>query len=264
MSPSHYPKPIQMPKLPSLTLQDFAAYEPHRQRDAEYNAYRLAVRRKLGLHGKHLQQLLETEADLELKSRTSLERPYKFNLGRVGSQWAYLSRSPKDKKALQARVGPALGKDVDTHYIQTTLVVSVDSEGLEQALRIHSLAWWDGQNLKLKCSDPEHLDEWLDLLNSLPQGFILFMDNWKKEYPCGRLHAQDLRAYFKTYTPGEHWLNLRRRIPAALACSLDEDLTAFLEEGALALAPLYRFLAWTPDNDHLFDEDGRVRRLEDR
>lgn len=261
MSPSHYPKPFQMPKLPSLTLQDFAAYEPHRQRDAEYNAYRLAVRRKLGLHGRHLQQLLETQAGLELKSRTSLERPYKFNLGRVGAQWAYLSRSPKDKKALQARVGPALGKDVDTHYIQTTLVVSVDSEGLEQALRIHSLAWWDGQNLKLKCNDPEHLDAWLELLNSLPQGFILFMDNWKKEYACGRLHTQDLRAYFKTYTPGEHWLNLRRRIPASLASTLDEDLTAFLEEGALALAPLYRFLAWTPENNHLFDEADRVRKV---
>jgi hypothetical protein len=251
-----------MPKLPTLTLQDFAAYESHRQRDPEYNAFRLAVRRKLGLYGKHLEKLLKEHAELDLKSRTSLERPYKFNLGRVGAQWAYLSRSPKEKKALQARVGPALGKDVDTHYIQTTLVLSIDSEGLEQAMRIHSLAWWDGQNLKLKCSEPESLDEWVDLLNGLPQGFILFMDNWRKEYVCGRLHVQDLRAYFKTYTPGEHWLNLRRRIPKGLACELGEELQAFVDEGTLALAPLYRFLLWTPENDQLFDEDGRVRRLD--
>ena len=251
-----------MPKLPTLTLQDFAAYESHRQRDPEFNGYRLAVRRKLGLYGKHLAKLLAEQAGLTLKSRTSLERPYKFNLGKVGAQWAYLSRSPQEKKTLQAKVGPALGKDVDTHYIQTTLVVSVDSEGLEQAMRIHSLSWWDGQNLKLKCSEPEGLDDWLDLLNSLPEGFILFMDNWKKEYACGRLSAQDLRAYFKTYSPGEHWLNLRRRIPASLACELGDDLPAFIDEGALALAPLYRFVIWTPENDHLVDEDGSVRRLE--
>ncbi|MEZ5990165.1 MAG: hypothetical protein R3F30_13810 [Planctomycetota bacterium] len=248
-----------MVALPTFTSKDFAAYAPGRQRDPEYNPFRLAVRRKLGTWAKALARALKDEG-LDLAARTSLERPYRFNAGRVDAQWAYLSRRPADKKALTARVGPALGKDVDTHYIQTTLVLAIDDEGLEQALRVHALAWWDGLNVANACREPEGLQALCDLLNALPEGFVLLMDTWKKEYVCGRLHPSDLRAYFARYSPGEHWLNLRRRLPAAAVEELGDDLATWVLDGARALAPVYRFIVWTPENDRLFDEDGRIRR----
>jgi len=249
-----------MVDLPQFQANDFRAYETGRQRDPEFNGYRLAVRRKLGEHGKALKRQLEKQRGLSLSCRTSLNHPYKFNHGRVNAQWTYLSRSPKDKKQLQARVGPALGTDVDTHYIQTTLVVSLDSDAIEIGLRIHALAWWDGQNLKNRVADPAELNAWTDLLNDLPTGFILFMDRWKKEYVCGRLSAQDLRAYFKTYQPGEHWLNLRTRLPKDTCVEMGSEFAGVCANAVLALAPVYEFVCWTENNDWLFDADGRIRR----
>ena len=249
-------------ELPGFTTADFAAYEEKHQRDPEYNAHRLAVRRKLDSFGKAAKRMLKSECDLDLATRTSLNHPYKYNAGRVNAQWVYLSRTPKDKKALNALVGPALAKDVDTHYIQTTLVLSIDDEGIEQALRIHALAWWDGINLKNKVQDRVELENWTELLNGLPEGFILFMDRWLKQYPAGTLAASDLRAYFRSSQPGEHWLNLRRRIPIHVAVELGSELKEFAFEGFRALAAPYRYLCWTPGNNSLFDAAGRIRRIE--
>jgi len=247
-----------MTDLPGFLEQDFAAYAENRQRDPEYNGFRLAVRRKLDAHGKAAQSYLKKEAGLSLGCRTSLNHPHASNRMRVTSQLAYLSRAPKDKKALHAIVGPALGKDVDTNYIQTTLALQIDAEGFEQSLRVHSQAWWDGQNLKKRVAIDAELDAFGDLVNSLPPGFALYMDNWRKPYVPGDISAQDLKRYFASYTPGEHWLNLRRRIPKSVAIQLGADIGAFAREGFLAVAPIYRFICWSPENNYLFGEDGRM------
>ena len=55
-------------------------------------------------------------------------------------------------------------------------------------------------------------------------------------------------------------MNLRRRIPKELAIQLGTDVGGFVLESGLALVPVYRFVIWSPENDELFDEDGRVRR----
>lgn len=246
--------------LPSFQEHDFAAYESHRQRDPEYNKFRLAVRRKLDAHGKALKTAIQKQHGLALASRTSLNHPYTYNFGRVNAQWAYLSRSPKDKKELVARVGEALAQDVDTHYIQTTLVVHLDAEGLDVALRIHALAWWDGINLANKCKTRAGCQDFADCLNTLPPGFVLQMDRWKREYHPGKLRAEDLENYFAYYQPGEHWLNLRRRLPKSMVLELGPAIGDFVHESGMALVPVYRFVIWTPENDELFDDAGRVRR----
>lgn len=247
-----------MTALPFFVDQDFAAYEDARQRDPEYNAFRLVVRRKLETHGKAAKACLKKERGLDLAIRTSLNHPHATNRNRVSSQIAYLSRAPKDKKALGAIVGKALSKDVDTHYIQTTLNIVIDAGGFEQSLRIHSQAWWDGLNLKKRVADEAGLDLFGDLVNSLPQGFVLLMDSWRKEYLPGSIGPQDLQRYFASYTPGEHWFNLRRRIPKGLAIDIGERIGDFVEEGMLALAHVYRFVCWSPENNFLFGDDGRM------
>ena len=248
-----------MTELPHFVEQDFEAYSDSRQRDPEYNGFRLVVRRKLDAHGKHVQKYLK-KAGVALGCRTSLNHPHASNRNRVSRQLAYLSRAPKDKKELNALVGPALAKDVDTNYIQTTLALEVDAEGFEQALRIHSQAWWDGINLKNRVQEDAELDGFGDLLNAMPQGFVLRMDTWKLDYVPGKIGPQDLQQYFGSYTPGEHWLHLRRRLPKEVVIQLGTKIADFAEEGMRALAEVYRFIAWSPDNNWLFDEDGRIKR----
>lgn len=247
-----------MSELPTFVEQDFAAYADKRQRDPEYNAFRLVVRRKLDAHGKAAIKELAKAKGLKLTSRTSLNHPHATNRMRVSSQLVYLSRAPKDKKALGAIVGPALGKDVDTHYIQITLAMQVDETGIEQALRIHKMAWWDGLNLKNRIKDLAEMDLLGDLLNGLPNGFILFMDNWKKEYRCGEISPQELGRYSQTYTPGEHWLHLQRRIDAQAAIARGAEIADWGREGFHALADIYAFASWSPENNRLFNEEGKI------
>ncbi len=249
-----------MTTLPCFDASDFAAYSKQHQRDREANAWRLRVRRKLGDLGKAAKTRLKKETGLGLSCRTNLNHPYKYNFGRVQAQWTYLSRSPKDKKALIERVGPAIGEDVDTHYIQTTFVLSVDREGFEIALRIHPQAWWDSQNLKNKVqADIKELDDWTETLNAIGEGFGLFLHDWKKEYPCGDLYPDQIENYFSYFEPGNHSLSIRRRIPAKLAASMGPELGHLALQGLVRLAPAYQFLTWTEENNWLFNKDGKVR-----
>ena len=55
---------------------------------------------------------------------------------------------PKAANQATPTVKEALGKDAETHYIQPVLEVSLDEQVVEAALRVHPMAWWDGEHLK--------------------------------------------------------------------------------------------------------------------
>jgi hypothetical protein len=122
-------------------------------------------------------------------------------------------------------------------------------------MKIHSSAWWDGQNLKNRCAGDDGLREFLDILNALP-GFVLSIHDWRKEYRCGELYRSDLRNYFEYYTPGEHWLHLRKRYPRDDVRPRAPEWTETAGADLRALAPAYRFAAWTPENNHLRLREG--------
>ena len=103
----------------------FVAYEKHRQDDPEFNGLRLAVRRKLKGYVDETKRRAK-EIGVELSTQAGLHHPYVFNNYRVREQRAYLCRSDKERKKLGKFFGEALGKDAETHYIQTVLEVCVD------------------------------------------------------------------------------------------------------------------------------------------
>ena len=140
---------VSAPKLEPFLTRDFLAYEKHRQDDEEFNALRLSVRRKLKAYADEVKRLAK-EAGVELAVQGGLHHPYSFNSFRVRDQRAYLCRSDKERKKLSSFFGEALGKDAETHYIQTVLELAIDDQVVEAALRIHPQAWWDGENLDRK------------------------------------------------------------------------------------------------------------------
>lgn len=225
--------------------RDFLVYEKHRQDDSEYNALRLSVRRKL----KALVDEAKKQAkDLgyETDSAAGLHHPYSFNNFRVSEQRAYLCRSNKERKKLKSFFGDALGKDADTHYIQTILEVSLDSQVLQVALRIHPMAWWDGENLKKSVLERGESGRWIEFLKALPPGFALKMHDWRKLYWASSANEQAMREYFETYTPGNHWLHLIRELPKEDVLEMGEDAGQWAITSTLALLPAYRFILWEP------------------
>ena len=229
----------------TLLERDFLAYERYRQDDPEYNALRLSVRRKLAALIEPVKKLAK-ERGVDLKAQGGLHHPYSFNSFRVREQRAYLCRSDKERKALGSFFGDALGKDAETHYIQTVLELSLDDQVVEAALRIHPQAWWDGQNFKKKCATQDGHRECLTALNALPKGFVLLMHDWKKEYVCGALPSDQLDEYVDTYTPGNHWLHLRRLLRRDQALALGNGIEGWVIESLLALLPVYSFILWRP------------------
>lgn len=226
--------------------RDFLAYERHRQDDPEYNALRLAVRRKLKKIVDEVKARAKADAGIELSSQGGLHHPYVFNSYRVREQRAYLCRSPKERKKLAAFFGEALGKDAETHYIQPVLEVSLDDQVVEAALRIHPLAWWDGEHLKKRVATEDGMAEWCRMLNVLPKGFALKMHDWRKLWWAETARPHDLKDYFEAYTPGNHWLHLVRELPREDAIDLGLDGPQWAVTSLLALLPAYRFVLWAP------------------
>ncbi len=225
--------------------RDFRAYEKHRQDDPEYNALRLSVRRKLKAVVDEAQK--EAKAlGVELSAQAGLHHPYVFNSYRVREQRAYLCRSPKERKKLAAFFGEALGKDAETHYIQTVLEVCLDDQIVEVALRIHSQAWWDGEHLRKKVQDPARMAEWCALLKSLPAGFHMKLHDWKKLYFAAQARPDELKELFQSYTPGNHWLHLQRQLPKEDALAMGQDAVQWVKSSLLALLGCYKFTLWEP------------------
>jgi len=227
--------------------RDFKAYERHRQDDPEFNSLRLGVRRKL----KAMVDAVVKEAKVAgtlLSAQAGLHHPYTFNSYRVREQRAYLCRSPKERKKLATFFGEALGKDAETHYIQTVLEVCLDDQIVEAALRIHPQAWWDGEHLKKKLlGDPGALAEFCVRLQALPSGFNLKLHDWRKDHWCAQARPGDVEEMLQHYTPGEHWLHVQRQLPKEDAVEMGLDAETWVRSSLLALLPIYRECLWDPN-----------------
>jgi len=225
--------------------RDFLAYQRHRQDDPEYNALRLSVRRKL----KAIADRVKKDAKAlgyDMASQAGIHHPYSFNNFRVREQRAYLCRSNKERKKLSSFFGEALGKDAETHYIQPVIEVSVDDQVVEAALRIHPQAWWDGEHLKKQVATEDGMASWCALLKGLPAGFGLRMHDWKKIYWTNSANPQEMREYFQSYTPGEHWLHLVRELPHEDAVEMGDDGPRWVVASLLALLPTWKSILWMP------------------
>lgn len=226
--------------------RDFKAYERHRQDDPEYNALRLSVRRKLKAMVDGVQKQAKG-LGVELSAQAGLHHPYTFNSYRVREQRAYLCRSPKERKKLAAFFGEALGKDAETHYIQTVLELCVDDQIVEAALRVHPQAWWDGEHLKKKVlGDAARMQELCTMLQALPAGFAVKLHDWKKDYWCSQVKPHELKELFQSFTPGNHWLHVQRQLPKEDAVELGAEVSAWVDASLLSLLPVYRFTLWEP------------------
>ena len=246
------PPPATDPTTLALTETDFKALEDGVNTNPDYNDRRLVTRRKLGDLAKLATGRLKA-GGLELESRTSLHNPHPFNCNRVRRIWAYLVRPKKEKTRLKRTLGADLAKDLDQAYKNAYLCVAVESDAVEVSLRIHTDAWYDGQNLKRRYDGGEQR-ELLDLLNTL-HGFRLRLDNWKGEWICGSLTPESLAEFFKYYTPGEHSLAVDFRWPAPVGARdalLDPAVPEQLLTALDGLAPLYRWAAWSKESDFLF------------
>ena len=247
------PKPL--PDLVPFEDWDFEALAQGRARNTEYNDRRLAARRKLASVAKSVVAIAKKEK-LALDSRTSLHHPHAFNGNQVRRIWAYVTRAKAEKTRLRKVIGPELAKDLDSAYRNAYLCVAIEHGALEVSFRIHTDAWYDGQNF-VRRTKAEGSRGLYGILNEL-EGFDLRLHDWKGEWPCGRFEPERLDEYLSSYVPGEHSLAVERRwpVPADLGpareAALGDDVPTQLVSELERLFPLYRYAAWSKESDFLF------------
>lgn len=234
---------------------DLFALSDGLSRDPQYNDKRLALRRKLGALASQF-VARPRRPKLALASRTSLHNPHAFNGNRVRRIWAYICRDKKEKGRLKRVVGADLAKDMDAAFRNAYLCLAVEAERVEVSLKIHSDAWFDGQNLTRRLAKEGH-EELLEILNGL-EGYFLRLADWKGEWRCGELSASQLREFFGYYEAGTHALSVERHWPAPASqpavrgALFGEGVGEMLLDELAKLEPLYRFAAWSKESDHLF------------
>lgn len=231
---------------------DFEGLSERHAGKAEANDYRLRARRKLLTMAKEVAKRAKP-LGLALDVRTSVHNPTTFNGMRVRRLWSYATRAKAEKARLKKTIGADLAKDLDSAYRNAYLCCAVEPDALEVSLRVHPDAWFDGQNL-VKRIKADGLRPWLELLNEL-DGFYLRLHDWKGEWRCGSIEPEQLEEYLRHYTPGEHRLAVERRWPAPPGMRepvLADQVPEAMVEESLRLIPLYRYLAWSKESDHLF------------
>lgn len=233
-----------------LASADFLAFEPHKRRDPDYNPERLRLRRKLQRIGEALGGRLAAAGE-RLVVRTSLHHPFVHNRFHVGSLSVALSPPPALKRRLTRLLGVEFREETEAGFAHTNFVLEVDREGATAGLRVHEKAWWDAQNLRNRIADREGLEALRSLLDALPRHYALSLDRKGREWRPGEVRWDDLLAFFRALEPGVRRIWVARRVAAEDPFATSR---AFLEEVAeefVALLPLYRFITWSPENDHL-------------
>jgi len=240
------PDPRRIQFLPT----DFARYREELQTNPEHNPARLEVRQKLEAIGKHLTGVL-SKGKTSFAARTSLHHPYRFNNNRVSNQRLYLSRSDKERKTLQRKLGVELSKEIEQGYTHTILVLQVNESGLECALRIHKSAWWDSENFKRSLATDEGRESFRNALESLA-GYCLRIDDHRRARSCSDITSEDLQEVARYFVPGEHWLHIERSISTDDVFVTSDGILERLEAEFRGLLPAYEHIRWAPSNDRLF------------
>lgn len=198
----------------------------------------------------------ETIADelAGLARAASDEIPNISNQKKVDAQWVYWFRGPEERESLasflkqtpldQAKIFHTAPQDK-----HATLAVILRETELWVGLRIAPGATVDRRNLASKLSKQWERERLIELLTELPAGTALGPTGTTA--PAGSITDALLLQQAEQLNDTELPWELGSGIPAEEAVALGPDLADEVTRWLGALAPLYRYFAWSRDNDFI-------------
>jgi hypothetical protein len=129
------------------------------------------------------------------------------------------------------------------------LALTIDSVHVEVSLEISPEAEADVKNLRARILDPTTLLELTTLLETMPDEFAIGLIGVPLFPRASAASAEDVRALLDDSQRNRRplWIgwSIKREIALAHASDLDDDLA----DALVALAHVYRLVAWAQDND---------------
>lgn len=233
---------------------DFEAFQPARAGSNAYTLPRLKAQERCVAAARGLAEVARASG-LGVELRASDAAPTLWNKHRVTAQWVFLWRDAAARQALESllRQGRSLGEtltDPTPFYRHAFLALYLNVEAVEVTVRVHGDAWADVRNLRALVAQGEAAQALCDTLTSLGPSVVLGVTGGPS-WAVGGINVAALRASVEALTAPDAWWHVTARIPRAEALALGTDLGAKLTYEFGQLLPVFRAVAWRPDNDHV-------------
>lgn len=236
-----------------LKRDAFDAYLPAKWASNVHNLPRMRVKESMLALADAVQEGLSEEL-AGLARAASDEIPNILNHKKVDAQWIYWTRDNPARQALATFLEKLeLDETALLHTLpqdkHVILGLVLRHEALWLGLRVASGAAVDRRNLAAKLAKSWERERLLELLAALPDETLFGPEDAAR--PVRELDAEGLSAQAEALGPGAAAWCVGVSLPAAEVLELGADLAPHLADKLARLAPLYRFVAWTQDNDHI-------------
>lgn len=249
--------------FPGFTAADFDAYQPKKWKSNVFNRERLEVKQKLVALGRALQGVMVAPDGSPLAVEPSVEHPALWNHKQVEAQHLYFSRNEGARKELDAIIdrGKSIASMIDDPSPQRNhlfLAVTMSEQALELSVKLHPDARVDRENLERKCDDHFEREKLLHLVRGLGDGFRIGIT--PDPFAVGELDEGKLLELVAqlgkspapqalTLGAPQRLLYVGRSIARADALAAAGGIVDEAKRTLQALLPIYRFIAWSRDND---------------
>jgi hypothetical protein len=232
---------------------DFDAFEERKWTSHAFNRERLEAKLKLTALGKALEAAL-VEDLTGLESGLTDERPSVFNQQRVSSLSLFFHRDSAARQALDGILDRSFSMqqnvlDSAPHHRHAALVVRLGPRGLTAGLFLHRQAWVDWKNAQERCRKYGESERLEGLLQALPEGVRLAVG---EELPADAPEARRASAaeFLTGFESAEPYTILAQPFSREQACLGCPDALPEVGEALRAVLPVFRFVAWSRQNDH--------------
>jgi hypothetical protein len=250
---------------PSLhfTARDFDAYAAEKATSKAYSRPRLEVKqRALAWAREVVARLAELGISVDLHG--SDEHPSIRNKHRADYQWVFFwrdqaARDELDRLLDRGRSISAVIDDPSPYTRHAFLALRISAGEVEVCFAVHPDAKVDVDNLRARLSQPEGTAdesqsplaaELTSALHALPEQFT-FGAVGGDRVACGAATTEAIVAMLHRAADGQVPLWIGWSIPRETAIEHADILDEQLEDALVALAPIYRLVAWSRENDHI-------------
>jgi hypothetical protein len=239
--------------FPGFAAEDFAAFQERKWGSNRFNLERMKVRSKMEALAKTLEEPLE-ETIKGLILRTTLDHPHIFNQNCVRHIWLYADRPGEERLELSRIVDKELTirdkvqDSVPEHQVSLA-GVGINESGLTCFFRMHCNAVLDRRNLLARLADPAEQQHLAVLLNRLDESYTVTIGDTVNSATAA---ANNIPELMTELAKCHDWFSVQQTLsvdnPLLQSTS---DLSDFLTSQLPSLLDLYRFTAWSRENDRL-------------
>lgn len=257
--------------LPSLQLteRDFDAYSADKATSKAYSRPRLEAKQRALAWARGVVARL-AEVGIPVDVHGSDEHPSIRNRHRVDCQWVFFWRDPAAREELERLLdrGRSISEVIDdpSPYTRHAFLALRIAEGeVEVCFAVHPDARVDVDNLRarLEAAGAEAgapgepaasaslplAAELTGALHALPEQFTLGVAG--DRVACSTATTETIVAMLHRAGCGQEPLWIGWSVPRETALQHEDILDEQLEDALVALAPIYRLVAWSRQNDHI-------------